>query len=109
MEAGSVFNRILMFGLLLCSGLAAAALDPTQPPVGLLPASAGAVQAPLTLQSIVRGAQGSRAVIDGASLRVGDEHAGARVLAIHPQAVLIERQGQRELLRLAEPVMQPSR
>lgn len=109
MGAGSVFNRFLMLGLLLCSGLAAAALDPTQPPVGLLPASAGQVQAPLVLQAIVRGAQGSRAVIDGVSLRVGDAHAGFRVLAIHPQAVQIERQGQRELLRLAEPVMQPSR
>lgn len=108
MGGGSVF-RALMFGLLLCSGPAAAALDPTQPPEGLSPVTAGEVQAQLVLQAILRSAQGSRAVIDGVSLRVGDEHAGARVLAIHPQVVLIERQGQRELLRLAEPVMQPSR
>jgi thiol:disulfide interchange protein DsbD len=35
--------------------------------------------------------------------------ADARVLAIHAHSVLIERQGQRVLLRLAEPVLQPSR
>ena len=62
-----------------------------------------------TLQSVLRTAQGSRAVIDGQSLQVGEEYAGIRVLAIYPQAVLIERREQRQLLRLAEPVLQPSR
>ena len=61
------------------------------------------------LQAILRGAQGSRAVIDGQTLRVGQEHGGVRILAIQPHAVLIERQGQRELLRLVEPVIKPSR
>ncbi len=90
---------------------AAVAIDPTQPPANLLPAASTGDTAPaaLVLQSILRGAQGSRAVISGEALRVGDERAGARVLAIYPQAVLIERQGQRELLRLAEPVMKTSR
>ena len=101
----------MFFGLLLCCGAASAAgLDPTQPPANLRPAATDekAPEAPV-LQAILRSAQGSRAVIAGHSLRVGEEHAGSRVLAIHPQSVLIERQGQRELLRLAEPVLKPSR
>ncbi len=90
----------------------ASSIDPTQPPVSLRGSNAEMVgSAPLQLQAIVRGAQSqsSRALINGQSLRVGDEHAGLRVLAIHPHSVLIERQGQRQLLRLAEPVLQPSR
>ncbi|MES2821881.1 MAG: Type II secretory pathway component, partial [Pseudomonadota bacterium] len=66
-------------------------------------------EAPLVLQSILRAPSGSRAVIDGQRLRVGDRHAGSRVLGIYSHGVLIERQGQRQLLRLAEPVLQPSR
>ncbi|WP_256203100.1 general secretion pathway protein GspB [Pseudomonas sp. ML96] len=102
-------SRTLLLSLLLGCGLAQAAVDPTQPPANLRPASAEHAPAALELQAILRGAHGSRAVIDGQTLRVGEEHAGLRVLAIHPQSVLIERQGQRELLRLAEPVMKPSR
>jgi len=105
-------SRVWLFSLLLASGLVGAVgIDPTQPPTNLRPlaAEAGRVQAVLALQGILRGARGSRAVIDGAALRVGDEYAGARVLTIYPQSVLIEHQGQRQLLRLADPVMQPSR
>ena len=103
-------SRAFLLNLLLACMAAQAAVDPTQPPADLRPAS-GAAEAPsaLILQAILRGAHGSRAVIDGQSLRVGEEHAGLRVLAIHPHSVLIERQGQRELLRLAEPVVKPSR
>lgn len=112
MRGGSV-SRALLISVLLCASTAFAASpgrDPTQPPQNLLPASAAASDsAPLVLQAIVRGAQGSRAVIAGQSLRVGDSHGDARVLVIHAHSVLIERQGQRQLLRLAEPVMQPSR
>jgi MSHA biogenesis protein MshK len=110
MRGGSVF-RVLFISLLL-SGAAFAAnpgIDPTLPPSNFLPATKAAENSPLVLQAIVRGAQGSRAVIAGHSLRVGDTHADARVLAIYAQSVLIERQGQQQLLRLAEPVMQPSR
>lgn len=102
----------MLFGLLLASGLVkAVGLDPTQPPANLLLVPADSAQSAVApvLQGVLRGAQGSQAMIGGALLRVGDEHAGARVLAIHPQSVLIERQGQRQLLRLVEPVMQPSR
>ncbi len=98
--------------LLLVSGLAGAmGVDPTQPPAHRLPLAADAAGAAGTpsLQGILRGAQGSRALIGGAALGVGQEHGGARVLAIHAQSVLVEHQGQRLLLRLAESVMQPSR
>ncbi|MBU1284018.1 MAG: Type II secretory pathway component [Gammaproteobacteria bacterium] len=85
-------------------------IDPTQPPSELLPAAVAASgSSPLVLQAIVRSAQGSRAIIAGQSVRVGERYADARVLAIHAQSVLIERQGQQQLLRLVEPVMQPSR
>ena len=107
--------KALSFGLLLIialtqGGNVLAAGDPTRPPADLLPAvDATAAPAALQLQAILRGAQGSRAVIDGQTLRVGQEHGGVRILAIQPHAVLIERQGQRELLRLVEPVIKPSR
>lgn len=102
-------SRTLLLLLLLGCAAARAAVDPTQPPANLRPPSASAAQAALVLQAILRGAQGSRAVIDGHSLRAGEERDGLRVLAIYPNSVLIERQGQRELLHLAEPVVKPSR
>lgn len=112
MRGGSVFKALLL-GTLLCTSTALAAnpgRDPTLPPQNLLPAAAAASDsAPLVLQAIVRSGNGSRAVIAGRSLRVGDRYADARVLVIHAHSVLIERQGQRQLLRLAEPVLQPSR
>lgn len=112
MRGGSV-SRVLLLSLLLSSAALAetVGLDPTLPPSALLPSvpSDDATSGPLVLQAILRGAQGSRAVIGGQSLRVGERYADAQVLAIHAHSVLIERQGQRVLLRLAEPVLQPSR
>jgi MSHA biogenesis protein MshK len=112
MRGGSV-SKVLLISLLLCASTTFAAnpgRDPTLPPQNLLPATMAASDStPMLLQAVVRGAQGSRAVIAGQSLRVGDTVADARVLAIYAHSVLIERQGQRQLLRLAEPVMQPSR
>lgn len=103
-------SRSLFFSLLLASLTVQAAVDPTQPPADLRPAAAGTTApAALNLQAILRGGQGSRAVIDGQTLRVGESHAGLRVLAIHSHSVLIERQGQQQLLRLAQPVVKPSR
>nr|WP_298141636.1 Type II secretory pathway component [uncultured Pseudomonas sp.] len=104
--------RTLCLSLLFGTGLVAAqGVDPTQPPADLLPVPGDAAQSETmpTLQSVLRTAKSSRAVIDGQNLQVGDEYAGIRVLAIYPQAVLIERREQRQLLRLAEPVLQPSR
>lgn len=103
----------LLVGLLLgASSLAGAALDPTQPPANLPTASGGVasdnVEAPLVLQAVLRGAQGSRVIISGQVLRMGDQYAGARVLNIHRQSVSIERDGTPQLLRLVKPVMKLS-
>ncbi|HSC83831.1 MAG TPA: Type II secretory pathway component [Pseudomonas sp.] len=80
------------------------------PPADLRPPTSSA-DAPvaMNLQAILLGSGASRAVIDGRTVRVNDQHGDARVVAIYPHAVLIERQGQRALLRLADPVMKPSR
>lgn len=103
-------SRIFVLVLLLCCGLAqAAAIDPTQPPIDLRPVTSTDTPAAMSLQAILHGPGASRAVIDGKTLRVNDQHGDARVVAIYPHAVLIERQGQRALLRLADPVMKPSR
>ncbi|WP_224789560.1 Type II secretory pathway component [Pseudomonas fluorescens] len=113
--------KTLIVSVLLCSAIAqgaiaqdasAAPLDPTQPPANRAPTSAavpGEQVRPLVLQEILSSPRGSRAVIDGQTLRVGQSHAGARVMTIDPQTVLIERHGKREYLRLAKPVLQPSR
>ncbi len=106
-------SRKLIFCLLLVSLGAQAAVDPTLPPTDLrssTPTSSPGVLGALKLQAILRGGtQGNRAVIDGQTLRVGDSHGRLRVLAIHAQSVLIERQGQQQLLRLAQPIVKPSR
>jgi MSHA biogenesis protein MshK len=102
--------RLIALLLLGASGLACAAiLDPTQPPAGQLPGASEAKSEPLVLQAVMRGIQGPRAVINGAMLKVGGQVADAKVIAIYPYSVLIERQGQRQLLRLTESVLQPSR
>ena len=112
MRGGSVFRALLLSLLLSSAALAeTVGLDPTLPPRALMPSASlnEAASGALVLQAILRGASGGRAVIAGQSLRVGERYADARVLAIHAHSVLIERQGQRVLLRLAEPVLQPSR
>ncbi|PNF82743.1 Type II secretory pathway component [Stutzerimonas stutzeri] len=86
------------------------ALDPTRPPAALIQATAEhkAPAAAMHLQGIFRGADGARAVLNGQSLRVGQRLADARVLAINTNSVLIERDGQQQLLRLVAPVITPS-
>lgn len=102
-------SRFLLLSLILASVQALAAVDPTQPPVDLRQAQGETAVARPVLQAILRSDHGSHAVIAGHSLRVGQQYGGLRVVAIYPTSVLIERQGQRELLRLAVPVMKPSR
>lgn len=87
------------------------AADPTAPPARSDLASAEQ-QVPLQalqLNAVMRSRDQSRAVINGQSLRVGESIFEARVVEIRPQAVLIERQGSREWLRLAAPIFQESR
>lgn len=103
----SDFSRAFCLFLLLPAS--AHALDPTRPPAAFVTAAVER-QAPETLhlQAIFRGAQSARAVLNGQSLRVGDSLAEARLLAINTNSVLIERDGQRQLLRLVAPIVTPS-
>lgn len=109
MRGGSV-SRVLPLVCLVCLLPASAfALDPTRPPAALVSAMpAQQPSAALQLQAIFRGAQGARAVLNGRSLRVGDSLAEARLLTINTNSVLIERDGQRQLLRLVAPIVTPS-
>jgi len=100
---------LILLGLSLCS--AAWAADPTEPPARAQ-ASAEEQAVPLQalqLSAVLRSRAQSRAVINGQSLAVGESIFEARVIEIRPQAVLIERQGRREWLRLAGPIFQESR
>lgn len=108
MRGGSVSK--ILFVLLLAIGFLApfaqAARDPTQPPPALSPAGGDApVAVSLRLQAIVLRPGNSRAIINGQSLKAGEQLDGVRVLAIQPRSVLVECQGRRELLRLAVPVI----
>ena len=86
--------------------------DPTRPPAQLLHPGASAatvVHAP-QLQSILigRAAGGRRvAVIDGATVRVGDLVHGARVVAIAPADVTLARGAKRTVLKLNGPAADP--
>ncbi len=109
MSSFRVFLGGLTVALCWPLGSLQAALDPTQPTT--VPGQAAATDSvtPLVLQAILRGAAGTYAVINGQNLQVGAELAGARLVAIYPHAVLLERQGQQQLLRLVEPILKPSR
>jgi MSHA biogenesis protein MshK len=105
-----VFKSVLVVLLLGLCAVAQAALDPTQPPAEVFTASASAsAPAAPVLQSIVRGGRQSLAVINGQTLKVGDELDGAKLRAIYAHSVVLERQGQQQVLRLVEPIMKPSR
>ena len=111
MRGGSVSRTICALALALLLPATALALDPTQPPPALAPAAAHGqpAVAALRLQAIVRTPQAVRAVINGESLRVGEWVAGARLVAIHSRSVVIDRQGQRDVLHLMPPLLTPSR
>ena len=105
-----MFKTVLAAVLLLCSSLLLAA-DPTQPPRG--PQSAvdqpKRAQSALKLQAILRTAGSARAVINGRTLRVGEQVAGARVLAIDVRSVRLERQGRRVTLSLVDSLSPSSK
>jgi MSHA biogenesis protein MshK len=98
---------VLLIGF---GNVAYAAVDPTQPPPSAVTAQAsGSAEAALVLQSIVRGGRQSQAVINGQTLQVGEVLNGATLRAIYPNSVVLEHQGQQQVLRLVEPIMKPSR
>ena len=65
--------------------------------------------APGVLQAIMRSNGQAHAVISGQQVKVGDDLGGARLRAIYAHSVVLERQGQQEVLRLVEPIMKLSR
>lgn len=112
MRGGLVFksavNSICLAAL--CFTASVLALDPTQPPTGRVAGDAPAeAAADLHLQAILRGPGRASAVINGNILRVGDRVGEARILAVHRHAVVIDRQGQQQELRLSAPLIQTSR
>ena len=89
---------------------AQAALDPTQPPATMrAEARTDSAQPALVLQAIMRSNGQAHAVISGQQVKVGDDLGGARLRAIYAHSVVLERQGQQEVLRLVEPIMKLSR
>ena len=83
--------------------------DPFQPPAAvssaLPPNTLGGAErssntAPLRLQGIVWGIQPPRAIVNDRILTAGDTVAGGQVVAIDPEGVTVEYQGQRTVLRL---------
>lgn len=86
------------------AGVAAAALpDPTRPPAVLVasPTGTSGVNGTPMLQSVQIGHARSRsAVIDGESVRVGEQFRGARVMRIADTEVELQRGGERQVLRL---------
>jgi MSHA biogenesis protein MshK len=94
---------------LMLPGAQAFAVDPTQPPfeVASAPVVGEALPMP-NLQAILRMPGSARAVINGKTLKVGEQLADVRLLAIRSHSVLIEREGKREELRLSAPITQMS-
>ena len=89
---------------LAASGLAAAQAlqDPTRPPANMMAAITGPAAGP-QLQTILIGrAAGGRhlAVIDGETVRPGDDFHGARVARIADNEVELVRGRERQVLRL---------
>ena len=104
-------KTLLAAALTLAAGAAAAQAlqDPMRPPASLMTATAGVGPAPAPaaapqLQTILIGrAPGGRhlAVIDGETVRPGDDFHGARVARIADNEVELVRGRERQVLRLA--------
>ncbi len=104
-------KTLLAAVLTLAAGAAAAQplQDPMRPPANLMTATAGPAAGPSAapqLQTILIGrAPGGRhlAVIDGETLRPGDDFHGARVARIADNEVELVRGRERQVLRLVPP------
>lgn len=101
---------VLMLGCAATAAAAQALQDPTRPPANLTAAAAGplaagsAAPAAPRLQTILIGrAPGGRhlAVIDGETVRLGDDFRGARVARIADNEVELVRGRERKVLRLS--------
>ncbi|WP_342030435.1 Type II secretory pathway component [Pseudomonas sp. SST3] len=102
--------KILGLASLVVAAAPVFALDPTQPPAGRVASDAQAkVTSALRLQAILRSGGRAHAVVDGQTLKVGDHLGDARISAIRPHSVVIDRHGQQQELRLSAPIIQSSR
>ena len=101
----SVCSVIILL-LLLCAGFCFAGVhDPMQPQVGYSSAATKITQsADLTLEATVVSAQRQVAVINGTTLRVGDNYEGYRLTAIDESHVVLVAQGKKRVLAL-QPVV----
>ena len=95
---------------LTCTGLQAADRDPTRPIAYKAPAKASE-QSGLKLQSLLISKQRRQATINGKQVEEGDRIAGAKIIAIGPHGVTVERAGKRQQLKLHTTVVKraPSR
>lgn len=85
-----------------------ATLDPTRPIHVVLPTHAESGEKSLQLQAIFAGAAGSRAVINGRPVVVGDVVDQAKVLAIGAGKVIYIRNGVKGEIVLLPTVLQPA-
>lgn len=101
-----------ILGLILATATQAELRDPTRPP-GYRNGAGSQQQAVtgdkgLRLSGIISGPGGNSAVINGRRLRPGHSVDGARVLAVTPELVKIERNGNRFTMELLpNPVKTP--
>lgn len=108
-----MFRPILM-GLLMAAAPAAGAegmRDPTQPPLGSVPAAdAGAAPAEIPLQLNMTKVGGGRplAIINGVTAAVGDQVGGARVTAIRSGEVDLVVGGRKQTLTMPGAALKKS-
>ena len=96
------FCMVCLLGMLSCPLLADTLVDPTMPLAGMPDSDNPTLsQQPLPqLQGIVISNAGRSAVLNGLNVQIGQQVAGYRVLAIHSDAVILERDGRRQTLSL---------
>jgi MSHA biogenesis protein MshK len=107
LKAASILLPLLLAGVVSMPAQAQALQDPTRPPAAAMaaaasPAAAAAATGP-RLQTILVGreAGGRRlAVIDGETVRLGEDFHGARVARIGDNEVELVRGKERQVLRL---------
>ena len=102
-------RRGVLIGLLLATGSAWALDDPMRPPE---PPRSGAAErrAALRLTSVVFGRERRVAVINGERVTIGSRVGGAKVVAISPSQVTLQRGEKRFTLSLPDlPIKQVSK
>jgi len=113
-EAVKLLNMTILAALMLSTHTAGAQalLDPTRPPasLGVRNDAAGAADGAPRLQSVlISPRQGGRhvAVIDGETVRLGDNYKGARVARMTQTEVELVRGRERQVLRLEPSALPP--